>query len=523
MRHAPGAPHGTAPGRAGGLGRLVGGRAFLSLVIAAFVVQGAWIALLARPSIYDEAYHIAAVRAFARAWTPFVDQAALGYPRGVGDVERYGSYLMHWLLSYPYRVTGGWDEGDRVVMLRLLCVAAVAGGLLVWRAVFRRLGAGPAGANVAVLVVSLAPLLVFQSANVNYDNLLFLLTAVFCLAALRLHAAQHLDLAAWASVLLAGGLLAVTKYSALPFIAFVGVVLLVRQVRSALQGGTAGAATRWLDGARRDRVARTATAGGAVLAVLLVVERYGMNVVRYGTPVPDCGDVHPADTCATWEPWGRNQTADASFADLPLTPNLVESFLTGIWVPRVLWTWNAIGVKTAAGPSADTNGPTIAGFVVLGGAIALLAVLLLTLVGRHWEGGAMMLLGGTAAFGLALFLNNLDDYRTMGQPIGVHGRYLVTFVPVLVGIAVVGAARMTGGGGSRAAAAAVLTLVVATQGGGAAPFLTQSTAEWWQDKPVLVAVQERLASVARGLVPHDDAVRDPRPDPGAWSSPALSG
>ncbi|WP_125774504.1 hypothetical protein [Antribacter gilvus] len=488
----------------------VGSRTFLAVVVALYAAQAAWIALLARPSIYDETYHLYAATAFSDELLPFATQDADDH--GVGDIERYPSYLYHYLASFPWRWFDHWDRDDRITLVRLVSVVVVALALVVWQRVIRAMGAGAASANVAVAAVSAAPTLVFLGGTVTNDVLLFLTTAWFTLAALRVYQSPTVDLGRWATLLLALGLVGVTKFSVLPYAAFVMAAVLVRQALLLRRLGRSGVSMpRPATRAARFRWALLVL--GAVVGVALLVERFGVNLVVYGTPLPDCGQVHDVATCSQWLPWGRNLRLDASFPDLAVTPSLVVTFFSSVWLPRMIWLWNAIGVVGPGNVALTSAGPEVAGVVVLGGAFTLVAVLvlLLPLLGR--ENGPLMLLGGSLAFGVALFVVNLVDYRTLGQPVGVHGRYVLAVFPVLVGAATIAVSRALGGATLWKGLLVLLLTVAASQGGGAIAFLTQSTPDWWAHRPALVEVHERLAHVARVVVLEDDLVRDPRLNP----------
>ncbi|WP_158068849.1 DUF2142 domain-containing protein [Cellulosimicrobium sp. CUA-896] len=476
---------------------MLGGRIFLGAVITAFVVQAGWLALVARTSIYDEDYHLAAVDAFAGDLTPFLDQRPDVGP--VGDVERYPSYLYHYLLSFPWRATSGWQPDDRMVLLRLFSVAMVAAGLVLWHRVVRSMTGSAPVAGVTVMLVSMSPLLVTIAAVVNYDNLLFLLVAAFSAVAVRLWGEPR-ELRGWLALLALASVTALTKYSALPFLAVVVVLLVVRAVRSA---------DRW------SRVRATWTdlllVAAALVGLALAVERYVVNLVRFGTPFPDCGAVQPLETCMSWGPWGRNYEADAGFDDLPLTAGTAGVYAARVWAPRVLWLWNAVGVDGGA-ETFTSNGPAVAGLISLVTVVAgaALLVLLAPLVLR--VSGAAPLLLGTAAFVAALFWTNLHDYLAMGQPIGVHARYLLTFLPIVVGPLVAVLAEVLRPASGWRELLVVLALAVGTQGAGASAFMVVSSAEWWRPVPALVAIQEDLSGLLRHIV-LEDLVAEPRPDP----------
>lgn len=487
------------------------------LLLLSFAAQAVWVAVVARQSIYDEGYHLRSIQAFAGSWTPFIEQDPSIH--GVGDLERYPSYLYHFLMSFPFRWSTGMGAEGQMVLLRVLSVAMVVAGLEVWRRVVRAMGAGPALANGVLLAVVLQPLLVFSAAGVSYDSLLFLVTAAFTLVAVRLFHSDAFDPVLW--LLLAGltGLAGVTKYSVLPYLVVVVLAVLVRQVvvisRSRSRRDPARPA-----GARAAHRPVTLAAAGlvALTGVALALERYGLNVLRFGTPMPDCRQVQNLSTCLEWSPWKRNLLTDAQFPDAALSGQLVVQYVTEQWIPRMLRYSTLIGV--AGDPSLRTWGPHVLGLLVtITTALVVLGVIVL-LPWLRRRPATLMLLAGVLVFTAVLFVTNMQLWLRTGEPASIQGRYLLTFSPIVAGALGIGLSAALRGALRTKLALLALVCVLATQGGGVMQFLVVSTPQWWVDQPSLVSVQSRLASVARDVVLPDSVVQDPRD---TWLAPASPG
>lgn len=487
------------------------------VVVFAFALQASWVALSVRSDIYDEPYHLAAIKAFSTRWTPFVHQSTFDGP--VGDIERYGSYLYHYLLSFPYRAAEalGAGSGVTIVMLRMFSVAAVSAALVyAWR-LFRELGAGPVTANVALAVLAMTPLMVFLAGTLNYDNLLALLSTAFFYYGLKLYKADQFDVGLWLKVLLVGSLAAVTKFTFLVIAPVVLVGLLVRQVPM-LRRGLQRSTTEFFKVPRRVvRGRRAFLALGALLACGLVVERYGLNVLHFGTPFPSCIAIHTADICSLQPPAARNIALDLAHPDDPLSLSGAVAYLTYQWIPLMLRYSTYIGTLGPDGALRTSSlGPHVFGALLVWSVPVVLGLDVLATTVLQRVRGARLLLAAVGMYVVVLFAQNYHEYTKLGQPTGVQGRYLLVVLPIIIGLACIALAQLISLGRAsarpRAALGAVAVIAfVLSQGGGVTSYLWASDAAWWRTgSGVRFAVTSKASQVVHRLVIPDNLVRDPR-------------
>ncbi|SDD81649.1 hypothetical protein SAMN05216410_0208 [Sanguibacter gelidistatuariae] len=496
--------------------RALSSKVFLALVLLGCGLQYAWVAVSARLSIYDEPYHVAAIDAFSHRWLPFIDQTVADGP--LGDAERYGSYLYHYLLSFPWRAARGLGMAvdDRIVLLRLLTVGIVVLALLVYRQVFVEMGASRAVAHVTVGLVGSLPLLVFLAGTVNYDNLMFLATALLFLYGLRVYRATEFLWANWLVLLSVACLGAVTKYTFLVLLPVVVIAVLVRQWSNVVSGLRTGTVRFFRPGNLRALTANYALLLITVVAVSLFAERYVGNLLQYGSLMPSCLSVHELAVCEMHAPWARNAALDAAYPDQPMTlPNAV-AYLSNEWLPLMFRYSGYMGVTTTEGTGVTTVGPAVGGWLWLLLAPAGLAVLVLSAgVLRRIRGVAMML-GASALYLAVLFVQNLSDYLTLGEPVGIAGRYALVVLPVLIGLTVIGACRVltvTNADAGRGAKLALLVgaALVLTQGGGITSYLWSLDGSWLRSDDNLVARSTlRAGDLVQHIILSDEIVSDPR-------------
>jgi len=486
-------------------------------LVVFFALQATWVAVTARLVIYDESFHLAAIKAFSTRWTPFfIHQSAVEGP--LGDIERYGSYLYHYLLSFPYRAAGalGLSDGFTLIGLRMVSVLAVSGALVYGWRLFRELGAGPVTANVALAVIAMMPLTVFLAGTLNYDNLLALMVAAFFYYGLKLYKADRFDVGLWLRVLLVGGLGAVTKFTFLALAPLLVAGILVRQLPMLRRGLRPSARDFFLVRGRRVIAARASLALGALLACALVVERYGLNLLRYGTPLPSCPAIHPAAMCALQAPAARNIVLDLAYPDVPHSLSGAVVYLSHEWIQLMLRYLTYIGTVGSDGVVRTSVGPHFFGALVTWSVPVVLGLVVLATTVFRRVRGTRLLLATAALYVLVLFAQNYSDYTKLGQPVGVQGRYVLVVLPIVVGLACMALAQLVSIGGAsarpRAAVGAVVVLAfVLSQGGGVTSYLWAGDKAWWRaDSGVRYAIAAKASQLTRGLVIPDKLVPDPR-------------
>ena len=489
---------------------------FLVFVLVGCALQYAWVAVSARLSIYDEPYHLAAIDAFSGRWLPFIDQSVADGP--LGDAERYGSYLYHYIMSFPWRLarSAGVGFDDRVVLLRLITVGIVVLALFVYRQVFLEIGASRAIAHVTIGLVGSLPLLVFLAGSVNYDNLMFLMTALLFLFGVKVCRATEFSWTSWLLLLTVACLGAVTKYTFLALLPVAALVVLVSQWSNILTGLRPATRRFFRPGTRRALSVNLALLAIAVVAVSLFVERYVGNLIGYGSIMPSCLSVHELAICEMHAPWARNEILDPSYPDQPLTLSNALSFLTTHWLPLMFTYIGYIGVSTADATNVTSVGPAVTAWLWLLLVPAGAAVLGLSVGFFRRMRGTGLLLGASALYVAVLFVQNLSDYLRLGEPVGIAGRYALVVLPVLIGLAVIGACRiLTVSSADRGRAVKlallVVVLVLLTQGGGITSYLWSLDASWLRsDSNFVGRATLKASSVVQHVILSNDVVSDPR-------------
>lgn len=481
--------------------RALASRTFFYVILATLVVQAVWIALSADyPMAFDENFHLGIIKLYAEHPSPFWQEHPVGGD-AFGAVARDPSYIFHYLMSFPYRAIAAITHSlmAQVLFLRALNIAMFAACLPLFYRLLRRAGASAALTNSALAVFVLVPITPFLAAHINYDNLLMPVTAGLLLLVLRFTdniRAKKVDARLVLSILVLAMFAALIKYAALPIVVpAVGYALFFAWRSLGIR-----VFARLLYRDVRASIRRPAVlALVALLTVLgvLAFERYGVNVVRYGTPVPDCGQVLTYNECKSYGPWIRDYNFAATNTKTPNPAFFTWEWLYGMW-------HRCFFAVDGPNNSYQTRGPlALPGMVAI--VLALISLYALIRRGRamfrHNNRIALQLFSAIIVFYIAvLFAQQFQMYAETGVPVAINGRYLWPIMPLIIvtgGLAVREIIRRPG----YKAVLVSVALAGMLWGGGASTYILRSNNGWyWQNSP-LKSVNELYRDITGPLTP----------------------
>jgi hypothetical protein len=302
-----------------------------------------------------------------------------------------------------------------------------------------------------------------------------------CLAVFRLAEslrAQRVDMQAVLLLLIICLFTSVVKYAALPLL-IAAVLFVVVVAWRAFKGQGRRLRLRIKDGyLRLTRRSRIVLIAAVVVGFGLFAQRYVVNIVQYGHPVPDCGKVLTTDQCLRYGPWGRDyglaQNKPSEFKPNPLTYSF--DWLRGMR-HRLFFAVN--------GPASEFHNvvelpvPVITATVIFaGGLLATVIWWRRVFVDNSYRLFFAMLIGLYAA---VLFYDQYGMYTQTGVPVAINGRYLL---PVILPMAaLLGAGIVSGLRRFKLSAAkpylVVLAIALFLHGGGLLTFIMRSDSSWY--------------------------------------------
>ncbi|MDB5184417.1 MAG: hypothetical protein JWN38_225 [Candidatus Saccharibacteria bacterium] len=476
---------------------------FFQLIVGLLIVQALWIALTGRyPMAFDEDFHLGIIRLYANHLSPFWS----GQPpdaNAFGAVARDPSYLYHYLMSFPYRLIRLFtnDQTIQVIFLRLLNIGLFASCLPLYRRLLLKTGASRALVHSCLALFILVPITPLLAAQINYDNLILPVTALLLLLTVRFRGSlqpRAIDSFTLLQIAVVGCFGSLVKYAFLPIFLAVLAFLAWQLVR------TQGAKNIWpvlLKDFRASWARPAAKFLLVVLAMLLILgfERYGINILRYHTPVPDCGQVLSVKQCSAYGPWGRDYLLGLAKHTTESPLHYVKEWLYGMWF-RCFF--------AVDGPSTlfETRGPLL---IPALSAVLLVVVSVVAVVGwgrnlrNDKRATVLALFGLVSGFYVAvLFAQQYQMYSQTGMPVAINGRYILPVLPLLLvlsGLALRAALKRRTVLKSAVTVVAILSFA---WGGGALTYILRSNTTWYWSSPAVrhanQAVQKTLGPITPG-------------------------
>lgn len=484
--------------------RLLSSNKFYWLIIVFFVFQASWIALTGLyPMAFDEDFHLGIIRLYAHHISPFWSSQPDG-ANAFGAVYRDPSYLYHYLMSFPYRLISNFtsDVTAQVLMLRAINIGLFTSGLMLFRRVLSFASSSKALVNACLLGLTLIPVIPLLAAQINYDSLMFPLTALLLLLTLRVNqilvtkkiiAVNHL--------LLIGsvGLLAsLVKYAFLPIFAVVFVYLLVR-FRQILSSWS----QVWFNlGKSLPKLNNIKTWFMIVLFVLsfgLFLQRYGVNVALYRTPVPDCGKVLSVEACSSYGPWQRDYRYSQSKVNSTVSPIV----FTGDWLHGM---WQRL-FFSVDGPTThnQTRSPMLLP-IVASVIVSSFGIVLLLKYGKRilkaYDASVLALFVAVSGvyIGVLWFDQYLAFIRT-GRAVAINGRYLLPVLLLLLLMLGLAYQQWLIKRSNLKAVILVVIFICLLWGGGALTYILRSNDRWYWPNSTVRTINHSVQSVLGPVTP----------------------
>jgi hypothetical protein len=470
--------------------RVLGSKKFLWFVLVLFILQAVWVALTGRyPQAFDEQTHFGITQLYANQWWPFFAHQP-PHAGLYGDVVRNPSFLFYYLLSFPFRLIRLFTDNQmlQIIILRFINIGLAVSSLVVFRNVLLEMRLSRAKSNLTIFLVTLLPFAVLLASQISYDNLQFLLAGVSFLWAVRLYKGYQrsgqLDWFRLAGLMILGLFACSVKYTFLPlFIGFVAAFLpgMWRTRRTAASSFIG----RFL---KLRLAAKLGFVAAFTVAVFLFAGGVGLNLVRYHAPEPRCDLVIGRAECAQYGPWYRDHAPGVVRHHPPASGMLTYPF---VWLQYMVR--ESFFAISSAFDSANVVQyfvePAIVQLWIVGWFWAAFCILALLWTWRYlWrEGLTRMVLVASLFYAAALFFVNLRDYRRVGYPVAIHGRYLLPVLIPLLACVVIGLSRWLHARhpdfSRRAklglAGLAAITLLLFTQGGGMTTYVVRSNTTWF--------------------------------------------
>lgn len=462
------------------------------VTVGLLLLQASWIALTARyPQAFDEQFHFGVIQLYAHQWSPFFIHQPTNADR-FGALTVDPSFLYHYLLSFPYRLLAHITSNQtvQVVSLRFINIGLFVSSLFVFRKLLAQTPASRALTHAILLFFVFIPVVPLLAAQINYDNLfiplvgLSLLWMVQFVRQWQTEQVFPFERALW--LLLLGIVGSTVKYAFLPVLAASAIIILATGWKAHQQLLPA-----WSKQLKALSVSKLA-GYGLLIAVSLVfwLGVYGRNLVNYHALLPSCDRVLNVQRCMADAPWQRNY----QFAHDGLAKPHVWSIVTYDWqwvdqsMRELLFTITSVfdsdGVTVVYYPENPLPLiQAVAWAVFISG-----AVLVIYYRQRLWQLTFFRISALVSLlYIVGLWAEDFKGYLYTGQPVAIHGRYLLPFLPLmLIAIGLCyswllhsSKLRARTYFPQRQAWLVVLALLLVLQGGGFITYIVRSDSTWF--------------------------------------------
>ena len=488
--------------------KIISSKWFFIFVTTFFFAEMAWIALSAiYPMLFDEEYHLGIIDIYARQISPFIasQPAEASFH---GDITRYGSYLFHYLISFPYRFISIFtdDLPTKIIALRFICIGIVIGGFVFWRNVLIRFGVSKSLTHVVLFVFSLIPLVPFALSQINYDSLAFFCVPLIFYLAIRSSESGNKQ-AMWITYFIGVSALAsLVKFTILPIALGAAVYIFISIYR---KDGKKILKKQVAIFKKLPKNTKIISLIFLSVALFLFIERYGVNLIAYQAIEPKCHKIHTTESCMEYTVWRRDTTWKDANDKKDKPRNDALTYTTTYWAPHI---FNDFFVTAAFVykeprqleirylPSGPGSMQASAGNKVLrygGWAILAISIIAVILSSRYlWRKyGHLSLITATilAIYMLSLWIRNYTDYLNIGAGTAAQGRY---FIPLLIPVFAVVAISFSYIFKKiwQKTIFIIICALLLSQGGGVMNYILYSNSKWyWPDNQSVITTVNKSA------------------------------
>jgi len=486
---------------------------FFAAILILFFIEAAWIAISAAyPMVFDENMHFTLIQAYAHQLSPFWPAHSVATDPA-GAVVRDPSYLYHYLMSFPYRLISAVtsDQMMQVVDLRFINIFLFGGSLIFFRKLLLKTKVSPAIIHACLLFFVLTPVVPLLAGQINYDNLIMLVTASSLLLAVTisqtLNHGHRLPIARifWLfSLCLLGSLV---QFEYLPIVTAITLWLgwqIWRLVRSNKLQFTSAITHGWQTASWQRKLAVIVP---FAVALGLWGQMYGVNIIQYHALTPSCSQVLTRQECVSSGSWERAQQAlmHKGYVDKDPVAYAIS------WTYRMLV---AMFFTSSGGASPSANylsvNPLPLIFVAALGVCITGALLIIKYRWKVFAGYEYLgfLFFASVVYSGSLLLHNYFDYVHLGQKYAIQGRYLFPIaLPCMIIIALAFRKLLD----NRANAKLALLLgvfLLFLQGGGALTYITYSRPNWYWQNDVSVSINRAAQAIIKPLILMKTPVRN---------------
>jgi hypothetical protein len=488
------------------LAAFISTRRFFWIIIGIFLFSAIWISLSADFSeAFDENFHFGLVQVYSHYWLPFLTRQPPN-ANAYGAVTRDNSYLFHYLMSFPYRITTLFTKSlmVQVIVLRLIDVAMFAYGIYIFQKVLIRAGISAGLTNMVLFVFVMIPITPQLAGQINYDDLIFPCVAwatYLSFDVIDSIKAKKVQIKPALSLLILCLFTSIVKYTFLPI--FLGIsiyliYLLFRQYQGHVADGFKSLWTSWKRTSRRAQI---------ILVILLVIsfgmfaQRYAINLAEYHAISPDCSSVLSVKACSAYSPWYYDYVTHAGLLKQGSTVKF-DNPLNYLF-QWIYWMWYRLYFAISGVNNSYQNFPPlpivsgISSLVFVVGA-ALLAIYRKKIFKNNQYLVFFFII--SVCYLAILWTAGYSEYHYTNVLQAMNGRYLLPVLILVGAYCGKGFSLLLKKSNHQKAAVSLVVAVLLLQGGGVLTFISRSNATWYWPNQTVIDVNSFARKITKPVL-----------------------
>jgi hypothetical protein len=348
------------------------------------------------------------------------------------------------------------------------------------------------------------PIVPYVAAHINYDNLIFPLTALLFIVCIDILRERNAGWIRYYLLLIIGLSGSLVKFTFLPIIIAAVAGLAIFKYRKDGKHALSAVAASF---------AKTSLARIILLAIPIIVlltllyKTYAVNIIQYHSLKPSCNRTLTVERCLKGPAYIRATDLISSKQQRSASP-LPDYVL--MWVQKME---SGMDITASNIPLPGTIDDDIGGYNTLYGkplpifylftfsfSVLGIAAIIFTWRRLNKNSHFYLLFGIAMFYVLSIFVQNAADYYKFNMAVAVQPRYLLEILPLVIILMLICINRMLKNNFKIKGALLALSLVAILQGGGSITHIVRSSNDSYWQRPKIVNVNHKLRDAMKPLI-----------------------
>ncbi len=477
----------------------------IKIILAIFILEGLYFTFFATfPQAFDENFHFGLIQIYSHHLSPFLtSQPNGGNPYGA--VARDPSYLYHYLLSFPYRIFNLFNQNQtaQIIFLRLINLIIFVTGLLLFKKIMEKVGLSKKLIVVSLLLFILIPIVPQLAGQINYDNLVFLMTGLIVLWSLKLIdkiKQKNIDPVLVLAIISLSILTSLVKFEFMPIFLAITIYLLVIALKTFRNSIKLILLNLYHNFRKISLSKKIFLVSFLILSLIMFVQRDGYNLIKYHSINPKCDTVLNKIDCQSYSVWYHDYVSHQLVSTNTVSVNKNIFYYIGEWF---YWIWYRLFFAVSGQNTNFSNYPPLplpsAAFILIS-LISLYAFFRLRTKLFKISSYVNMLTLISVIYVLTLFYEGYKTYQYTGVLELMNGRYLVPILLLIITVSGMAISKILFQRKKLKIILASIVILLFLQGGGVITFITRSDSNWLWDNTEVHKINKAAKKISKHLI-----------------------